>query len=223
MIYRAKRILSIAVVAVVVLVGGPVLAQSLPPDNDSTQLEQTTERIDESTEETVKSREESVEANRQKRNERIDERKSLLQTRLSNAEEARIRARCSTAQASLSSISGRLAGIEMSRSQMYEAIINRLTNAKEGLSISGIDTQQLDDIINELKSKLDNFNSVLGDYKQAIADLVGMDCATDPSGFKATLLTARQSRQSASQSAQEIREYLTGTVKQTLIDIKNNL
>ena len=50
-----------------------------------------------------------------------------------------------------------------------------------------------------------------------------MDCVTDPTGFKASLETARTARQKVATDATDIRTYVTGTIKPTLAKLRQQL
>jgi chromosome segregation ATPase len=154
---------------------------------------------------------------------RVEKRKTELKIKLSTIEKTRIKAKCKASQGLLSSEKGRIKGIETSRSEVYKNLLNRLNDLSDRLKAKGVDTTDLNNDITALKTKIDTFNTDLTAYKQAVSDLAGMDCATDPDGFKASLETARTALKKVNDDATAIRTYLTGTIKPLLQTIRSQL
>lgn len=155
--------------------------------------------------------------------ERIAKHKTELKTRLSNTEKLRLQSKCKASQGLVSSIRGRIKGIETSRGEVYKNIISRLTNLSEKLKNKGADTTELDADIATLQSKMDTFNTDLAAYKQAVSDVADMDCATDPDGFKAALEAARVARQKVNDDGLAVRGYINDTIKPLLKTIRAQL
>lgn len=154
---------------------------------------------------------------------RLEERKARLKTKLTILEQNRLQNRCQNSQGKFSSLNGRIKGIETSRTQVYGALIDRLTALESRLETHGADTTKLQADIDALKAKIETFNTDLAAYKQTVADLAAMDCKADPAGFKASLETARAALQKVKQDAADIRTYVNETVKVTLKDIRSQL
>ncbi len=155
--------------------------------------------------------------------ERISKRKAELKTKLTNAEKTRLQSKCKAAQGLVSSVSGRIKGIETSRTEVHKNIINRLTKLSEKLKNKGVDTTELDADIAVLQTKIDTFKTDLTTYKQAVSDLAEMDCTTDPDGFKASLEAARTARATVHQDSKDIRSYVQDTIKPLLKSIRAQL
>ena len=155
--------------------------------------------------------------------ERIAKRKAELKTQLKASEKARLKTKCKASQGLLSSVRGRIKGIETSRGEVYKNIINRLTKLSEKLENKGVDTTELDAKIAELQTKMDTFNTDLTAYKQAVSDLADMDCMADPDGFKASLEAARTAQEKVNQDAKAVRSYLNETIKPLLKTIRAQL
>lgn len=151
---------------------------------------------------------------------RIDERKAALKVRLDAAKQARIKTRCKTAQGSISNIRGRIKGLETSRANVYENLLDRLTKLNERLKTHDVNTTEFEAQLEELHTLIDTFSTDLAAYKQAVGDLADMDCVSDPAGFQASLEAARTARTKAADSAKAIRTYLTETIKPTLSELK---
>lgn len=154
---------------------------------------------------------------------RVTQRKTELKTKLTALETTRIKTKCKASQGNLSSEKGRIKGIETSRSEVYTNLLNRLNDLSDKLKVKGIDTTSFNADIATLKTKIDTFNTDLTAYKQAVSDLAGMDCATDPAGFKASLDAARASLKKVTDDAAAVRSYLTDTIKPLLKTIRGTL
>lgn len=155
--------------------------------------------------------------------ERIAKRKAELKTQLRASEKARLKAKCKASQGKISSIRGRIKGIETSRSQVYKNMLNRLVKLSDKLENKGADTTELDAAIAELQTKIETFNTDLAAYKQAVSDLADMDCEADPDGFKASLEAARTALTTVNEDALAIRNYLKDTIKELLKTIRSQL
>jgi hypothetical protein len=152
--------------------------------------------------------------------EELEARKAALNTRLTFARQARIKNFCKASQGKLSSIGGRIKGLETSRAQVYENLLSRLTRLSEKLKTHDVDTAEFDAQITELTVMIETFNTNLESYKQAVDDLANMDCATDTEGFQASLEAARTERAETAESAKAIRTFLSDTVKPTLKELR---
>lgn len=154
---------------------------------------------------------------------RVNERKAALRTRLSAAKQTRVKNRCQASQGKLSSIQGRVKGLESSRTKVHQNLVNRLNKASERLAANNVDVTTVNQQITELTTLIETFNTNLEVYKTATGDLAVMECAVDPEGFQASLETARTSRTDAGDSSQAIRAYLKETIKPTLVDLRKQL
>lgn len=154
---------------------------------------------------------------------RIAQRKAELKAKLTATEKTRLKAKCKASQGTLGTEKGRVKGLETSRSEVYKNLLARLNNLSEKLKAKGVDTTALNNDITALKTKIDTFNTDLAAYKQAVSDIAGMDCASDPDGFKASLEAARTALKKVNDDAAAVRTYLTGTIKPLLQTIRAQL
>ncbi len=153
--------------------------------------------------------------------ERLSSRKSELKTKLTNIEQERLKAKCKASQTgAVSSLSGRIKGIETSRSAVHTNLVNRLNKLVEKLKAKEVDTTKLEAEITELKAKIATFKTDLAKYKQAIIDLKAMDCVSDPTAFKASLEAARTLRETVAKDGAAIKTYVNDTIKPTLKEIR---
>lgn len=148
--------------------------------------------------------------------ERIAKHKAALKTKLTTTEKTRIANRCKASQGLVGSVSGRVKGIETSRTKVHANIVSRLTDLSDKLKVKGADTTALDASIVELKTKVTTFETDLTAYKQTVSDLAELDCKTDPEGFKAALEAARTSQKTTAQDSLAIKTYLNETIKPLL-------
>ncbi|MBA3758250.1 hypothetical protein H0X10_01290 [Candidatus Saccharibacteria bacterium] len=155
--------------------------------------------------------------------ERLTKRKTDLKTRIDATKQARLKSRCKASQGNLSSIRGRIKGLETSRSNVYENLVNRLTKLNDKLKEKGVNTAELESQITQLNSLIETFNTDLAAYKEAVGDMAGMDCASDPTAFQASLDAARTARAKTAEDAKAIRSYLTDTIKPTLKVLKSQV
>lgn len=165
----------------------------------------------------------AIEEARQRLQERLSQRKAELQARLTAAEQRQVRNRCAAAQGQLRAAEARIQGVETRRMNAYGNLVDRLRGLTERLAEQGVDTVKLQSQIAELELKIANFQTRVADYRLAVADLGAMDCAADPEAFWATLHAARTNRAATAETALAIRDYVIGTIKLTLQDIKAQL
>lgn len=154
---------------------------------------------------------------------RLEARKKELKTAITAAETARIKTKCTAAQGNISSLRGKIKGIETSRTAVYDNLLDRLTNLSTKLKDRGTDSSKLDAEIAELKTQVDTFQADLGKYKQAVTDLAAMDCKSNPTAFKASLEAARNAQTQTRTDATAIKSYVNDTIKVTLGDIRSQL
>jgi len=155
---------------------------------------------------------------------RLTDRKTSLKTKLTTAEQTRVKSKCVPSQTgSLKLLSGRIKGIETSRKETHKNLLSRLDKLIEKLKVKNVDTTELEAEIVVLKTKIATFDADLVLYKQAITDLKSMDCVADPVSFKASLETARTLKQTVAKDSETIKSYVTETIKPTLKIIRTAL
>ncbi len=155
--------------------------------------------------------------------ERIQQRKDALKIKLTAKQTASLKLRCKASQGVVSSLSGRVKGIETSRAEVYGNITDNLTKLATKLQNKDIDSNELQGEINTLQTKIANYKTDLSAYKLAVDDLSSLDCQADPTAFKTTLEAARTARQKVEDDVKDIRTYVTDTIKPTLAKIRDGL
>lgn len=154
---------------------------------------------------------------------RLKKRKEAMKLRLSNSDKVRLQNRCQAAQGALSSVQGRIQGIQTSRTQVYGNLTQRLTDLSAKLALNGVDTTELNQAIAELETQVEAFNTALTNYIQAVTDLALMQCADDAEGFKASLEQARQLQQELRQAGLAIKALMQDKIKPLLVEIREQL
>ncbi len=154
---------------------------------------------------------------------RMNQNKSAFKENLTKAAQTALKTRCKAAQGLLSSLSGRIKGIQTSRNEVYTNIVDHLTSLQTKLQNKDVDTTELQAEIATLQTKITTYKTDLTAYKQAVADLAAMDCASDPAAFKSTLDAARAAREKVAKDSADIKAYVTDTIKPTLVKIRTTL
>jgi hypothetical protein len=106
---------------------------------------------------------------------------------------------------------------------VYPNLVDRLNKLETKLAAAGADTTELKTEITMLQTKVDTFKTDLAAYKQSVADLVDMDCTSDPTGFKASLEDARAGLTKVREDGVAIKTYVNDTIKPTLKSIRASL
>lgn len=186
---------------------GVVLAQDQTPATTNQQTQQST----------------LTEVDKQKLQQRLAERKAQAKLRLTNAQKNRLKTRCKNAQGVLTPIRSRMQGIETGRSNVYGGIVTKLKDLSTKLTNRNFDTTELSTAITTLEQAVTTFSTDLATYKQAISDLVDMDCASDPEAFKVSVDTARTARDKTVQDAKDIRTHVLEAIKPLLTAVRGQL
>ncbi len=155
--------------------------------------------------------------------ERLTEHKSEFKQNLTRLQIASLKTRCKAAQGQLSSLSGRIKGIQTSRNEVYTNLTKHLASLQTKLQERDVDTTELQAEIATLRTKIDTYKTDLVAYKQAVSDLSDMDCNADPTAFKATLEAARAARKKVATDITDIHSYVIDTIKPTLVKIRTSL
>ena len=165
-----------------------------------------------------------TEAEKKALSERVQMRKTEAKLRLTSAQQKRIQDRCSNAQGMVKKSSGRVNGIETSRTKVHANLVERLTNLETKLAAKNLDTSTLQAQIPELKAKIVIFQTDLAAYKQLVSDLGNIeDCKADPTAFKASLEEARTALKKTHDDAVAIRAYVNDTIKPTIKALRAQL
>lgn len=150
---------------------------------------------------------------------RMDKRKAEVKALVSAAEKQRIQRNCKNAQGKLSSLRGRITGIETSRAQVHDNLVTRLKKVSEKAGTTSEGTE-LTAQIATLEEMITKFKLDLAEYRLVVGDLADSDCAADGEAFKDALVQAREAQKKVQADAIEIKKYVNDTIKPTLLAIK---
>lgn len=154
--------------------------------------------------------------------ERLATRKAAQATRLTTAQTARLKGRCVAAQAKLMNLGKQAQTHTGGRLTAYQATQTKLTALAEKLS-DKVSTNDLEAALSELSTKITAFETASATYWQTLADLVEVDCTTDPTGFRASLDTVKSERTATGDAAKAVRAHLKDVIKPLLQDIRSTL
>lgn len=210
-----SKISTIFVAALLIFSFVPVIAYAV---EDSTTTEDTPTPTPTST--VAPTDKETAKAEREAR---LEKRVIDLKTRLTTAQKNRLKAKCKASQGKISSVSGRVNGIETSRTKVHAKVVKHLEELSTKLNAKSIDTATLDASIVTLKEKITTFETDLAAFKLALTDLAEMDCETDPDGFQASLETARAARKLVQEDSQAIKAFVKESIKPLLVGIRAQL
>jgi len=154
---------------------------------------------------------------------RLEKAKNTLKLNLAAAEKLKIEDKCEGAQKNVGKVKSKLDNIANIRGKSYEALSKRVDNLVTRLKAQGVDTTDLENERVQLGAKITQVKTDITAYRQTMADIAGMTCKSDPTGFKALLTQARTQRDTIATDAKAIKDYFQGTIKPTLQDIRDQL
>lgn len=204
-----KYILGVALAAPLIIIA-PVLADNSSTTSSTGQTQTTTD-----TETDVK--------DNTTLEQRIEKHKNDEKIKLTTTETTKLLTRCKPAQAVIKNLGDHVNANVPERVKAYDELNQHLTDIISKLNDRGIDTTQLQAEQKVLAAKITTFKKDLATYKQALSDLNAMDCAKDPTGFKAALLATRALRQNLTTEIADIRTYVMNTIKPTLVVLRKQL
>jgi hypothetical protein len=161
-----------------ILFGGPVFAQTNPSARDTQSKAQL---------------------------ERIAERKSTLKLQLNTAQTQKITANCKAAQLLIKKIADKDKIVTDKRQGIYSDLSTKLTAAIRTLQSQGEDITTLKNSQIQLDAAINQYVADTSSYMAATDDIITMDCTSDPTGFEATLTSARQLRTKLINDASQVK------------------
>ncbi len=157
------------------------------------------------------------------RDKRIDLYKKQFSEKLTQAQQKKLGTACKSAQGKVTNYHNNLKSAVQKRSGHYETITGKLEELKTKLEAASIDTAELETVMTEIDAKVAAITQAATDYDTALSDLVAMDCATDPTGFKAALSVAREKRAAVLSEIQALKDYVNSTVKTLLKSLREQI
>ncbi|CAN5714871.1 hypothetical protein BH23PAT2_BH23PAT2_04150 [soil metagenome] len=154
---------------------------------------------------------------------RLEQRKAERSVQFEEREQQRLEQRCTGAQSRLRSGQQPLSDAFENRTKTYEKIDGRLWTIIGQLKLADKDTFPLEQTRSRFVDLTDSFKATATQYTQTYDDLLVINCAADPVGFKALLETARIYDGRIRQQSLEIRTQLIDDTKQTLSALGDDL
>lgn len=185
--------------------------------------EQTIKTSTNATSTTVTDKESQLAEQKKELADRVNARVAELKTKLTTTQQARVTTRCTAAQGTIRSLSVKIDGAQSAREEKYGKLTTSFSTLSAKLKTQGLDTSTLEGQLKTLTTKIDTYKADLTTYKQAVTDLAALDCTKDPTAFQASLDAARKSLATVRSDAQAIHDYIKGTIKPTLLQLKQQL
>lgn len=153
-------------------------------------------------------------------NARLEARKNKLQTRLNNDQAAKLSGRCVGAQQKLVGISKKFSESDRPLRAKYDAYAVRLQKITQKAEERGIDTADLKKNTELFKQKHQDMVAAINEFNVSISDLQAADCRTNPTGFKATLDSARTSLAEVQAARAELAKLAKGPLQESIKAVK---
>ena len=153
-------------------------------------------------------------------NQRVQERKSRIQENLTTAEQARIERRCQNAQAKIAKAQEVAVKFNENHDKKIQKLLDKLSGFSKKQKNKGADTAVLDVVLTDILKKEEAVKAAYDDYISALSDSSGIDCQTDPTGFKASLDDARTQFQALRTARQTLRKTLKNDLLKALEGFK---
>lgn len=136
---------------------------------------------------------------------RIVQREEAYKDQLSNVSKERIAQHCRGAQSILTDFKTKAFTASDKRQGVYKNLSGRLGNIVKYLEEQHVNTADLTVAQKELNDAVSSYSDNLQGYKDALNDLISVTCISDPTGFYASLMDAREFRNKMSADASDIR------------------
>lgn len=154
---------------------------------------------------------------------RIGEYKKRFSEKLTQAQQKKITNVCKASQGKVTSASNNLKNAVERRKGHYQTISTKIDDLIVKLEAASIEATELKAAKTEIDAKAAKIAQAATEYETALSDLSTMDCATDPTGFKAALTVAREKRAALLSEVQALKEYVNTTVKDLLKSVRTQL
>ncbi len=153
--------------------------------------------------------------NQDARQARINELKTIYKISLSDTERLAVEGSCKTAQNNLRTIGTTLSETTVARRATYLTAIYDLKLIQARLTLSQIDTSNLDLLIVGLQQKERSFENASENYALTIEDATALDCVVAPEDFRAALEGVRAARKRLVLVTRDMKEVAKSTLKTT--------
>ena len=122
---------------------------------------------------------------------RLEERRTRLAIKLNPTDSARVKANCVAAQAKIAAVTKGITENNQSFQSRYDTYTKQLQAAQKDSKTAGKDTAALDVQVDILGQKYRTYKTAYDQLELSLGDSKSVDCATEPNGFKATVIDIR--------------------------------
>jgi len=165
----------------------------------------------------------SVQAQSESLQQRVQNYKKQLEREIKKGEQDEIILSCAVAKENLAILSTRLESVQKKRSRAYADMLSRLQKVYERLEEQAFETSKLKTNLDELNAKIASYNAEMKSLIRTVDDMEQIDCKNDPVAFVAALEYARNSHRDIITLVDDIREYITNTIKPTMAQIREQV
>lgn len=151
---------------------------------------------------------------------RIQQREAKIKEKLTTAQQTRLKARCKAAQIKIAAAEKVATTHHENQDKKISSLISRLDSFSQKQKEKGADTASLDTAIANISQLGQSVDAAYQSYISALEDTAAIDCQVDPSGFKVSLLDAREQFQALKTARQELRKALKDTLLPALKNFK---
>ena len=144
---------------------------------------------------------------------RIAQYKQSAALHLANVQLQNIAKKCSRAQTILQKVKTKDITNAEIRRQTYTGLATQLNALIGRLERQNVDTAGLKSSQAKFNGSISQYLSDYESYKTALDDAVVMDCASDPAGFEAALIDARQLRSKLAKDSAQIKALVPSLAK----------
>lgn len=154
---------------------------------------------------------------------RVEENKKKFVAALTEAVKKRLTERCAASQTKVKAFATINDKVVDARTTSYTNILDKLNDVLVRALEQDLDVADLKVSVADLQAKVTALKDKITAYRQALSDVDGMQCASDPAGFKASLEAARAAQTEVIKAVKEIRTLITGTIRPQLDSLKKTL
>jgi hypothetical protein len=166
--------------------------------------------------------------------ETMEVRKSIEETRkklinrthekFDSAREKRLIRSCANAQLKIAKISQQNKQRRDNRARLYTNVINVIDKFVNRLNDDGLDISQLETNVTQLKSMAAQVSLMWDDYSEELTAITNAKgCSDNPQEFHDSLEAAKDSLEAVHDYIKEIKTFINGNLKQSLLSIKEQI
>lgn len=154
---------------------------------------------------------------------RIEGYKNSYPVNLATEDEQIIADGCDVIKQKLVNARSRVNSTTTNRENVYGNIERRLAAVQNRLSLQRLDTSVVDLSLASYRIEVTNFKNSADKYLSILDDAILIDCKTDPSAFKSTIIAAREARQLPVNAMKRLRDVYNSTLMAGFKILENQL